>query len=252
VNTKTSFALIAATFVAATSTQAATTLIQHTFDGDATSLNAEIVDTVNPILVGASTTWASDPIFKRNGTATSAGPDINEDRGAYIDMGAGFVFSTNTQYTLTLSYTGLSNAVLFAGFMSNAPTVGERAQTQHANFALRARFITANEDTTAYRHNTPGHPGTLNQNSGNDTTAADTLTLTLDTGATLATSTFSVDGSANVAVDVTGQRYLYLGFEDNGTSTGTFTSLNFSVVPEPSSAALLGSLGVLALFRRRR
>jgi hypothetical protein len=92
----------------------------------------------------------------------------------------------------------------------------------------------------------------LNQNSGNDTTAADTLTLTLDTGATLATSTFSVDGSANVAVDVTGQRYLYLGFEDNGTSTGTFTSLNFSVVPEPSSAALLGSLGVLALFRRRR
>jgi hypothetical protein len=86
------------------------------------------------------------------------------------------------------------------------------------------------------------------------TTGTGSTSLTLNTNS-LTDALFTVDG-VEQSIDLSaGYRYLWIGFEDpsaaSPASDARFTSVNFTVIPEPS-AALLGSLGLLVLLRRRR
>lgn len=247
-NKKSSFSLIAATIVAAIPVQAASTLIEHQFGGLGTApLNGQTVDTVN--ITGAASTWVSDSIIAANGQVNDG---TNTDRGASIDLGAAFAFTADTTYTLALGWTNLSNAIVFAGFMVNAPTVGSQMQVQSTNFGIRARLIADTDPLASWKRQS----ATISAVEGTTVTpAAGSTTLTLNTN-NLTDASFTVDG-VNQSIDLSaGYRYLWIAFEDpanaSPASDAKFTSLNFSVIPEPSTAALLGSLGMLALLRRRR
>ena len=79
------------------------------------------------------------------------------------------------------------------------------------------------------------------------------MSIVLNTEATAWTAEWFVDASSvrseTFVSNPTGINYVGLG-RDNCANV-TFSNFNLSVVPEPSSAALLG-LGGLALLRRRR
>lgn len=245
---KTSLAIIAAAFVAATSVPAASILIEHNFGGlGANPLNGATIDTVN--IAGAASTWVSDGIIAANGQVND-GP--NTDRGAYVDLGASFAFLDDTTYTLDLGWTSLSNAIVFAGFMVNAPTVGNQMQVQGTNFGIRARRIAAGTDTLAsWRH----VASTISAVDGTTVTpSAGSASLTLNTNS-LTDASFTVDGVSQSINLSAGYRYLWIAFEDPAStspaSDARFTSVNFTAIPEPCSA-VLGSLGLLVLLRRRR
>jgi len=243
---RTSIAIIVSAIVAASPAPAASTLIAHNFGGlGSNPLNGATIDTVN--ITGAASTWVSDGIIAANGQVTDGD---NTDRGAYIDLGASFAFLSNTTYTLDLGWTSLSNAIVFAGFMVGQPSVANQMQTQDTNFAIRARRINAGTDTLAsWRRES----STISAVAGTTvTTGTGSTSLTLNTN-NLNNALFTVDG-VEQSIDLTaGYRYLWIGYEDptSGTSNARFTSVNFTVIPEPS-AALLGSLGLLVLLRRRR
>ena len=248
VKKRTSLTLIATAFLVTTPTQAATTLIQHNFGGlGADPLNGAPVDTVN--IIGAASTWVSDGIIAANGQVTDG---TNTDRGASIDLGASFAFTADTTYTLSLGWQNLGNAILFGGFMVDAPSVGSQMQVQSTNFGIRARKIAGTDPLASWRRQSD----TISAVDGSTVTpTTGSTTLTLNTYS-LTNATFTVDGvsqSINLSADY---RYLWIAYEDpsnaSPASDAKFTSLNFSVIPEPSSAALLGSLGMLALLRRRR
>jgi hypothetical protein len=245
---RTSLVIIVSAIVAASSAPAAFTLIEHNFGGLGTNpLNGATIDTVN--ITGAASTWVSDGIIAANGQVNDG---TSTDRGASIDLGASFAFLADTTYTLDLAWTSLSNAIVFAGFMVNAPSVANQMQTQDTNFGIRARRITAGTDTLA----SWGYvSSTVSAVDGTTVTPnAGSASLTLNTNS-LTDASFTVDGASQLIDLSAGYRYLWIAFEDPFAATpasdARFTSVNFTVIPEPS-AAVLGSLGLLVLLRRRR
>jgi hypothetical protein len=244
---RTSIAIIVSAIVAASPAPAASTLIEHNFGGlGSNPLNGAAIDTVN--ITGAPSTWVSDGIIAANGQVNDGN---NTDRGAYIDLGASFAFLSNTTYTLDLGWTSLSNAIVFAGFMVGQPFVANQMQTQGTNFAIRARRISAGNTLASWRRE-PDMPGDSAVAGTTVTTGTGSTSLTLNTNS-LSDASFTVDGVQR-SIDLTADyRYLWIGYEDpsSGTSNARFTSVNFTVIPEPS-AAVLGSLGLLVLLRRRR
>ena len=178
-------------------------------------------------------TWAADPILKADGTIDDGN---NTDRGAFLDLGADFAFAPDQTYTLTLAWSDLSNAVLFAGFATAAPNVNAQMQTQGTNFALRARRINAGTDTLAGWRS----PGSLATSGSTITPATGAATLTLETRQ-LTNARFFVSGLAQPeTIDLSaGFRYLWIGYEDptSGESNARLTSLRFEgpqpATPEP-------------------
>jgi hypothetical protein len=222
----------------------AATLIHDDFSGDGT---AGLHDTSPDTNTLSSATWVASTIIANNGQVNDGD---NTDRGATIDLGAGFAFQANQTYTLTVGWSNLSSAILFAGFSTVAQNVEAAMQVQPDNFAVRIRALTPDAGIAAWTRigavNSPTLGSTANP------TGAGTTTMTITTNS-LTDATFAVDGVASTAIDLTGYRYLYLGYEEGagGTQDARFTSVEFALVPEPT-AALLGSLGLLALLRRRR
>lgn len=204
-------------------------LVSETFNGSAAVGLTGRSPSIN--LLSSDAVWSADPIVAANGQVTDG---TNTDRGASLDLGAGFAFQVNKTYTLSLGWTSLDNAILFAGFNTAAPSVNAQIQTQGTNFAVRARRIAAGTDTLATWKN----PGASATSGTIATPAAGTATLTLETRS-LSDATFTIDGlAAPTAIDLTaGFRYLWIGFEDptaaSPGSDGKFTSLTLSG-PVPS------------------
>ncbi len=228
--------LIACLLAAAPPPAAADILVSETFGGSSASgLNGRSPD-VNLLTPGA--VWSADPVIAANGQVNDGS---NTDRGAVLDLGAGFAFAPDETYTLTLSWTNLTNAILFAGFSATAPNPAAQMQTQGLNFALRARRIAAGTDTLATWTN-PGAAVT-----GSTVTASSgSATLTLETRS-LADARFAVSGvPGTVSVDLTANhRYLWIAFEDptSGESDARFTMLELvgplpQAPPEPATVSI--------------
>lgn len=209
---------------------------------DATGLLDGRTPAVAPAGAGA---WSADGIFGADGIVSDG---ANTDRTASLDLGAGFAFEENETYTLECSWTGLSNAILFAGFNTDAPASSARAQTQGTNFASRARLIDPTDKLAAWTY----LGGTAATVDSPLTTPADgTLTLTLETRS-LTDATFTIDSlAAPVAIDLSaGYRHLWIGYEDptSGNSSARFTSLTLSgpaAPPPPPSVTISPAAGVL-------
>ncbi|MFT3992147.1 MAG: sulfatase-like hydrolase/transferase [Luteolibacter sp.] len=194
-------------------------LLQHDFGGSSSSPLQETSPGTDVFGAGS---WIASAIIAANGDVTDG---TNTDRGAYLDLGASFSFKKNSTYTLNLSYSGLDNAILFAGFATAAPAVESQMQTQGTNFALRIR-----DQAT-----TPGKglwitPGSLYTAGTSDSPAGTgNATLTLYT-ADLTDATVTVEGSVPQTVDLSeGYRYLWIGFEDPSAASPA-SSARFSLV----------------------
>lgn len=175
--------------------------------------------------------WLADPIIAANGQVNDGN---NTDRGAVIDLGPVFGFLPDSIYTLTLSWSNLENAILFAGFTTSSPDVNAQMQTQGTNVALRARRIASGDKLGAWQN-----PGGNFTTGGTDTPATGTATLVLTTNA-LSDATFAVDGASR-SVDLSaGYRFLWIGYEDpvSGTSDAKLTGLMLAgpPLPEPPPA----------------
>ncbi len=203
-------------------------LLQHTFSGSPSSPLQGTFPAADLLAAGS---WIASSIIAANGEVEDG---TNTDRGAYLDLGPHFTFKKDATYTLKLTYTGLDNAILFAGFSTSAPAVEAQMQTQGTNFALRIR----DQSTT------PGKG--LWRNPGSLYTAGTTVSpagageaiLTLHTGA-LTNATVTIAGSTAQTVDLSpGYRYLWIGFEDpanaSPASSARFTLLQLDgPLPDP-------------------
>ncbi len=221
-------------------------LVTEDFTGAAASPLSGRTPAVN--LLSPGTAWVADSIIAANGQVNDG---TNTDRGAYLDLGSGFSFKPNQTYTLSFTWSNLSNGILFAGFSTTAPTVGSQVQTQGTNFGVRARLITSGTDTIAAWKN----PGAAATTGTSVTTTAGSATLTLTTRS-LSDASFTVTGlSSPIAVDLSSAyRYLWLAYEDPTTATpasdAKFNSLSFTgpaplvpptVTVSPDSEILRGS-----------
>ncbi len=203
-------------------------LLEHPFTGSSSAPLQGAYPGTNALGAGA---WISSSIITANGEVNDG---TNTDRGAYLDLGQSFVFRENSTYTLRLGYSGLDNAILFAGFSTNAPAVEAQMQTQGANFALRVREQTTTPGKGLWRN-----PGSLfTAGTTSSPAGSGEATLTLNT-ADLTNATASVEGSAPQTVDLSsGYRYLWIGFEDPAAASPG-SSARFSLIrldgplPEP-------------------
>jgi arylsulfatase len=208
-------------------------LVREDFTGAESSPLAGAAPAIN--LPSPTAVWSADPVFSANGQVNDG---TNTDRGAYLDLGAGFSFKPDETYTLVLGWSNLDNAIVFAGFSNAAPNPTSAMQTQGTNFALRARRINAGTDTLAAWKN----PGALASPGSIPTPATGSATLILNTRA-LTDATFTVDGLGTpVAIDLSsGYRYLWIAFEDptsaSPASDARFAQLRFSG-PQPEQPPL--------------
>ncbi len=231
---------------ALTSGALAVELLMENFTGPAGSPLNSRTPAVN--LLSPGITWVADPIITANGQINDG---TNTDRGAYMDLGAEFSFKPNQTYTLSFTWSNLSNGILFTGFSTTAPAAGNQMQTQGTNFAVRARLISAGTDTIASWKN----PGGSVTTGTTVTASAGGATLTLTTRS-LSDASFTVTGlSSPIAVDLSsGYRYLWLAFEDptaaSPASDAKLDSISFTgpnpIVPptvtvSPESEILRGS-----------
>lgn len=193
----------------------------------------------------STASWSAGPIFLADGSVNDGS---NTDQGAYLDLGTNFAFEPDATYTLTLSYTGLANAILFAGFSTTTANPSAPAQTQGSNFALRIREQATTPGKGLWTYN---GASTFTTGTSASPAGSGSSTLTLLTRQ-LTNATVSVDGSAPVIINLTAAayRYLYLGYEDptTGESTITLESLVFtgpSNAPPPEAVAITPTSGLL-------
>lgn len=213
-------------FLFVVSAATAADLVVESFDAPSGPLSGRAPG-VNSL---SATHWSAGPIFLADGSVNDGS---NTDQGAYLDLGADFTFEPESTYTLTLSYTGLANAILFAGFSTSATNPTAPAQTQGSNFALRIReqSSTPGKGLWTYNGASTFTTGTSVSPAGNGSS-----TLTLLTRQ-LTNATASVDGSAPVTINLAAAtyRHLYIGYEDPTTGESTVT-LESLVLAGPTSA----------------
>jgi hypothetical protein len=257
--------------LAAPAANAAIVLYSSSFGGSSgTNLNGTAVTTSGA--TGAqhtqygtniSATWSAHTKFKANGSYVEAGtnnsPTDNNRNSATI------VFTPQNGYVynllMTTSFTQVPVAAFHAvGFFETSGYTGNINSTTGADvWALtRPGDPLVNLDQTAH-YNVIGGAGNIGAGDL-DTTGPSTLRITLDTtlGAGNWAATYYVgDGSGgfNLLGSVADLNAVTIGSVGigvfNGDGVANFQSFELSVIPEPS-AALLGSLGFLALLRRRR
>lgn len=238
------------------------TVVSHSFGGNF----ADNIDGVTPDVNGfISSTWSAtgedDPDFhlRADGSAVDATGGVeNVDRGAFLDLGAGF-FAANTTYTLNIDFGALNDAAIFVGFTNAAtPSLVSTAQVEgSANLAIRARDFGSNDAVAIWNR-----VGTTN-----NVTSVDSGTNTFDGSSFLAsmeivtnsltdadvTVTFGALSNSITGVDISGMQYLYYGVEDaiQNSAQGNLAKINsVQLIPEPSSALL--SLAAALFFLRRR
>lgn len=184
----------------------ADTLVSHACTGnEADPLNGVSPDTnaIRPVA------WNAGPIMRANGRVVDG---TNTDQGAVFDLGLSWEWKPQSIYKITLSFTDLTNAILFAGFRDTNPSGDAQVQTQGTVFALRVREITGSDNIGIFRW--PGGTFTDAPELSYDTGTAATFELVMESN-DLNNATVKV-GTAEITVDltVTHYRYLFFGFED--------------------------------------
>ena len=240
---RTALKTLAAAALACPTLAGADVLVSDDFSGQGTDpLNGTSPD----VNVFSSATWNANSIFNADGSVDGSG--ANTDRGAFLDLGAGFEFLANETYTLTFSVSNVATSALFVGFNNDTPpsATGGTGQLVGDNFSIRARNFGIPD---AYLWKEVG--GTVTQtNTDLAFSGTGTYVITIETN-NLTNATISA-GVASDSFDVSDIRQIYLAFEDNGANGANFDSFVFEgPVPEPGSLAMLG-LGGLLIARRRR
>jgi hypothetical protein len=173
-------------------------------------------------------TWAGTNIINLNGITTGAGGSISL---AFTPQ-SGFVYDL----TATINVTAANDSWLGVGFLENNDAYG---------------FFGSPKTPTALRTDrwqTWAGPGANYTQTSNDVlirldTTASQWTASMYQGGTQMGSTYTYT-SGNPTIN-------YVGFVTEGTAVGSVSAFQLTAVPEPT-AALLGTLGMLALLRRRR
>jgi hypothetical protein len=196
-------------------------------------------------LADSGQTWTGTSTFENNG----AEYQVDGSSSSYADIG-GLTFETSSSYCLTVDitiYDPFSDGWLGFGFSSPTST---DAFTDTVGTFIRL-------DDPEVRTYVNG--GSLEQIDVVTDNFSDTLTIFLDTGATLATSTLSweINGDpvrTGISVDATGIDGIFLAHDTvDDMSRSVFDRLQLlGPVPEPSSALLLVLAGVGTILRRKR
>lgn len=204
----------------------AQSLLDHSFGGSPDQPLHHVPPDVNHIRPVA---WNAGPIVAADGQINDG---TNTDQGLVFDLGLSWQWQAQSTYTVTLEFTNLDNAILFAGFRTANSSGNAQVQTQGTACALRIREIAGSDNVGIF--NWPGGAFT-DSGLSYDTNSAASFTLTITTN-DLFDATFSV-GTAEVIVDLTlnTYRYFFAGYEDpqTGVSDAKLTRLTFSGPPQP-------------------
>lgn len=241
-------AMFAAQIVLADPASAAVIFFDDFSGSNLDFLNGTSPDT-NDLGTNPAATWATattgDTTFRADGSVVST-TGQNTDRGAWLDLGAGFM-AANTTYTVTLDFSSIVSSIIYFGFQNTtSPDLNLRGQSQGTltvggairNFSGRQEYslISGNATETV---------------SNLSYASSGTLTAVIQSN-NLTNATVTV-GNQTATFDGTNLRHFILAFEDGNTSASgiTLNSITIDAVPEPSSFSLV-LIGALGLFRRRR
>jgi len=256
--------LVAALATAQIASAATILLVEEKFDGDNTSLAGKTADTFDSgiIAAGGSETWSTGTsVFKRDGSVVGDGTgdrSIHLNLGSYINDTKG---EANGLFVLSVTISETTGTWLSVGFSE-----------QNNPIATNDFRNVGGIGTMAYRGSgaIAGWAGPGTGGSTGDTAAQlgnQKLTITLDLRNHNGTDNFgTVSFHASGPGDVfgtgtgwSGSTYSYSSnvnfgsilLSRNSSTTGTYSDLTLSQIPEPG-VALLGGLGLLMLLLRRR
>ncbi|MEO0475203.1 MAG: PEP-CTERM sorting domain-containing protein [Planctomycetota bacterium] len=229
----------------------AATLYEHSFDGPDASINGIAPDTV----VTGSVLGAD---HGTGGNWTTGG--IDQDGTASSNAIAKLAFDPQDGFVYTLEMTGTQSSTnndwIGVGFFDSSTTSALSGNGVAWGLSRPGSTTTTNRQVAHF--NPAG--GTGNIGTDDETTSPTTLTIVLDTsdGSGSWDVQWFADGSLTPFAT---QNDLNATAEGNisavgvgvpgGAGNSDFTSFSLTVVPEPSSLALL-SLGGLLIARRRR
>lgn len=235
--------------LACSSLQAAT-IFSDNFDGTGV-LNGTTPDTTT----GAAA-WVSSTAFNANGAFLASSGTAGASATLLFTPSSGEVYTLESRMDVT-STTGW----LAMGFATGQSTANNaNARFVNGSTPLGRVWMLMGEagggaawqDGTSVNHvedNTISVTGTIDLRIVLDTTAATWTSTWYAKDATVGSYTL-IKGTENV---VSQAAINSVGFALSGNSVpGTITSFSLTTIPEPSSAALLGGLGFLVMFRRRR
>jgi len=233
---------------------ATTVIVAENFGGlSSANLSGSTADIFDPAITTASgsATWSGSAIFKQDGSvilSTSGARSIHLNMGSYINDAKG---TTTGLFQLAATLARPSGDYVALGFSSlNSPG----ATTTYLGNGL---------GTMVYRSN-----GDIDQfaiTGGSEVAADDvlftgdrTLTITLDLRGWNGTTNFGTVSFADSVAGTFGSfdytsnvNFNSILLSAGNNTTGAVSALTLTQIPEPA-AALLGSLGLLALLRRRR
>lgn len=181
-------------------------LISHSFGGEP----GAPLDGVHPdVNVVRPVAWNAGPIIQADGRVNDG---TNTDQGLVFDLGLSWKFQPQSVYTATLSFTELTNGIVFIGFRDSNPSGNAQVQTQGDVFSLRVRQISGDENVGIFRWT--GSPAFTNSDLSYAAGSEATFTLTIETN-DLTDAEVKV-GNASVQVDLSAQdhRYFFAGYED--------------------------------------
>lgn len=226
----------------------AATVYSHTFTGG--SATDDSLNTTTTTLGGG--TWVSSD-WRANGTTPTSGGF--SDDGAYLS----FTPTIGLIYTLSMTATqptgGDNTGWLGLGFTQGNTASDTSFASATINAAPWLLWRPSNAVSGgASQVVTRLGPATTTPTNEGAFTGTQTLTIVLNTQALQWTAEWfvgatSVRGPEAFATNPT--TITHVGFARENGQGSTITSFSLTSVPEPSSA-LLGSLGLLALLRRRR
>lgn len=255
---KSFIAILAAALTSAQLSSAATTIVAENFGGTGADLNGTTAETfaTGITTAGGSSTWVADAVFNDDGSLVGGNNQSGHlNMGTYINDSKGTATGKFT-LSVTINSVPLNRWAGFGFFVANAPATND-------TFTNAGAFGSA---TIIYRETGEldgfAGPGTTTPVDGPDgQTGAQLLTIVLD----LTThdnitdfgtvsfyqgdATGTLMGNHSYASDIS---FGSVGLSTAGTNVSTsYSGFELTQVPEPS-VALLGSLGVLCLLRRRR
>jgi len=256
--------IIAASTLIGVSISSAAIIYQEDFSGGNTGLNNTSPDVLPE---GSSATWVAGSAFRENGAYTGVG---NVGQSAWLP----YTFENGQIYeaTLSISLISSSNTSWFSLGFSNRETLIPTLMNgtdQAGPGAMGWAILRQNGNWLAF--NGPGtNPaatgigGTgMNDNPSpfGDSVTNATIRLVLDTrGPRYLLDLYINDvhldlaGTGLTYTFPTAQQFTGVGIGSSNSDIGTFQQFTFSVIPEPSSVALLafGSILAIGVLRRAR
>lgn len=234
-------------------TAPAATIYSETFS-DGSVGTPSLLDGSTPDVTTGGATWSAS-LWEENGSTAriTSAVDFGTDDSAFLPFtpGAGNVYTLSATATVPV---GGSGSWVALGFADTNITSG---QPFWANGTAPWMLYRQSSEVTSFAESLGTAPNndlgvdTNNVIAGNYATSAD-LTIVLDTTGTAWTAEWLVDGSpVRSETYGTNPSINFVGFARENGESSDIDNFTLTVIPEPSSVALLG-LGGLALLRRRR